>query len=182
MGLTQQGLAELTGFSLSAIGNWESGQNFPSPSKLGHLAGKLGVSIDYLMGHDDGVGAAESEGSAGKNTARQVPIVSSAQAGKLVAYADLDASWHEFTATDCRDENCFAVTIAGDSMEPKYSAGDVAILMPNVEPRNGCLVVCKLKNEGVFFKLFHQSGEGRIFRLSSYNPVYPVMECSREEV
>ena len=49
-------------------------------------------------------------------------------------------------------------------MEPKYSAGDIAILMPNVEPRNGCLVVCKLKNEGVFFKLFYEPTFGFIPR------------------
>ncbi len=67
-------------------------------------------------------------------------------------------------------------------MEPKYSGGDIAILMPNVEPRNGCLVVCKLKNEGVFFKIFHNATDGGILRLSSYNPVYPVMECRKEEV
>ena len=112
---------------------------------------------------------------------RQVLIVAWAQAGDLVAYTDLDASWHEYTATTCPDEDCFAVTIDGDSMEPKYSAGDIAILMPNVEPRNGCLAVCKLKNERVFFKRFHQSGEGKVFRLSSYNPVYPVMECKKED-
>lgn len=176
LGLTQQGLADLTGFSLSAIGNWESRQNIPGPAKLGVLATKLGVSIDHLLGHEDAPGrrAAGAE-------IRQVPIVSWAQAGDLVAYADLDAAWHEHTATTCRDENSFAVTISGDSMEPKYSAGDIAIVMPNVEPRNGCLVVCKLKNEGVFFKLFHQSSDSRKFRLSSYNPVYPVMECRRDD-
>ncbi len=176
LGLTQQGLAALTGFSLSAIGNWESRQNIPGPAKLGVLASRLGVSIDYLLGHEDA--------AAGRSPAleiRQVPIVSWAQAGDLVAYTDLDAAWHEFTATTCRDENCFAVTVSGDSMEPKYSAGDIAIVMPNVEPRNGCLVVCKLKNEGVFFKLFHQSSDSKKFRLSSYNPVYPVMECRRDD-
>jgi SOS-response transcriptional repressor LexA len=176
LGLTQQGLAALTGFSLSAIGNWESRQNIPSPAKLGVLATRLGVSIDYLLGHED---AASGRGAALE--IRQVPIVSWAQAGDLVAYSDLDAAWHEFTATTCRDENCFAVTVSGDSMEPKYSAGDIAIVMPNVEPRNGCLVVCKLKNEGVFFKLFHQSSDSKKYRLSSYNPVYPVMECRRDD-
>lgn len=185
LGLTQQALAELTGFSLSAIGNWESGQNAPSPNKLSVLAQKLGVTIDYLLGHDTAKRTAEAASSLGdrqvKMEIRQVPIVAWAQAGDLVAYTDLDASWHEFTATTCRDESCFAVTIEGDSMEPKYSAGDIAILMPNVEPRNGCLVVSKLKNEGVFFKLFHQSGEGKVFRLSSYNPVYPVMECKKDD-
>ena len=112
---------------------------------------------------------------------RRVPIVAWAHAGTLKAYSDLDESWHEYTATTCRDENSFAVIIEGDSMEPKYSTGDIAITMPNVEPRNGCLVVCKLKNEGVFFKLFHQSSDGKNFRLSSYNTVYPVMECRRDE-
>ena len=188
LGLTQQGLADLTGFSLSAIGNWEGCQNAPSPAKLGVLAEKLGVSIDYLLGHEASPGTrplrGETPGIAGRQPKIeifQVPIVAWAQAGNLVAYTDLDASWHEFTATTCRDENCFAVTIEGDSMEPKYSAGDIAVLMPNVEPRNGCLVVCKLKNEGVFFKLFHQSSDGKIFRLSSYNAVYPVMECKKDE-
>ncbi len=71
LGLTQQGLAALTGFSLSAIGNWESRQNIPGPAKLGVLASRLGVSIDYLLGHEDA--------AAGRSPAleiRQVPIVS----------------------------------------------------------------------------------------------------------
>ena len=181
LGLTQQGLADLTGFSLSAIGNWESRQNVPGPAKLGVLAAKLGVSIDYLLGHDDAGPLRSASRGLPSREIRQVPIVSWAQAGDLVAYTDLDAAWHEFTATTCRDENCFAVTVSGDSMEPKYSAGDIAIVMPNVEPRNGCLVVCKLKNEGVFFKLFHQAGDSKRFRLSSYNSVYPVMECRKDD-
>jgi SOS-response transcriptional repressor LexA len=194
MGLTQQGLAELTGFSLSAIGNWESCQNAPSPNKLGVLSNKLGVSIDYLLGNEpelssrlgSPITSAESKTIAGARSLaeagiRSVPIVAWAQAGTLKAYTDLDASWHEYTASTCRDENCFAVTIEGDSMEPKYSSGDIAITMPNVEPRNGCLVVCKLVNEGVYFKLFHQTGDGNNFRLSSYNPVYPVMEHRKDE-
>jgi SOS-response transcriptional repressor LexA len=188
--LTQQGLADLTGFSLSAIGNWESCWNAPTPVKLGVLAKKLGVSIDYLLGNDHAAPPAWSAPGSSPRSAnfananpeiRQVPIVAWAHAGELAAYTDLPDSWHEFTATTCRDENCFAVTIEGDSMEPKYSAGDIAILMPNVEPRNGCLVVCKLKNEGVFFKLFHQSSDGKLFRLSSYNSVYPVMECRKDD-
>src|SRR5580700_6521184 len=78
LGLTQQGLADLTGFSLSAIGNWESRQNIPSPAKLGVLATKLEVSIDHLLGHEKATGR-----PAGREI-REVPIVSWAQAGDLV--------------------------------------------------------------------------------------------------
>lgn len=182
LGLTQQKLADLTGFSLSAVGNWESCQNMPTPVKLGELAKKLGVTIDYLLGNESTPPhMAKKASQRPVMHIREVPIVAWAQAGGLKAYTDLDPSWHEYTATTCRDENCFAVTIEGDSMEPKYSSGDIAILMPNVEPRNGCLVVSKLKNEGVFFKLFHQSGDGKVFRLTSYNSVYPVMECRKDD-
>src|SRR5579859_5478095 len=103
LGLTQQALAALTGFSLSAIGNWESRQNVPSPAKLGVLATKLGVSIDYLLGHDDQPAAPPPVESAPgtdrqiRQAIREVAIVSWAQAGDLVAYTDLDPSWHEFT-------------------------------------------------------------------------------------
>lgn len=184
LGLTQQKLADVTGFSLSAVGNWESNLNMPSPAKLGQLAKKLGVTIDYLLGNEPDTAAPRPTRKAAQKSAphiREVPIVAWAQAGGLKAYTDLDPSWHEYTATTCLDENCFAVTIEGDSMEPKFTAGDIAILMPNVEPRNGCLVVCKLKNEGVFFKLFHQSSDGKHFNLTSYNPVYPVMECRPDD-
>ena len=95
MGLTQQALAKLTGFSLSAIGNWESGQNMPTPSKLGTLAKKLGVTIDYLLGNEDGPGPSVPHKSNAQTAIREVPIVAWAHAGGLKAYTDLDASWHE---------------------------------------------------------------------------------------
>jgi SOS-response transcriptional repressor LexA len=181
LGLTQHKLAKATGISLSAIGNWESCLNVPGPAKLNIIAKKLGVTIDYLLGHSNNSGLNLKKSSASVIKIRQVPIVSWAQAGELKAYTDLDDSWHEFTATTCRDEDSFAVTIAGDSMEPKYNSGDIAIVMPNIEPRNGCLVVCKLANEGVFFKLYHQSSDGKAFRLTSYNTVYPVMHCRKDD-
>lgn len=112
---------------------------------------------------------------------RRVPILSWAQAGELRAYEELPSSWHEMTFTDCQDENCFAVEIEGDSMEPKFSAGELAIVMPNVSPRNGCLVVCRLRNDGVYFKLFHHGIDGKTVRLTSYNPAYPVMQLGLEE-
>lgn len=184
LGLTQQKLANLTGYSLSAIGNWESGQNLPTPAKLAVLAKKMGVTIDYLLGNEAAHPLPRLGGKGRPYVeVRQVPIVSSAQAGELKAYTDLDDSWHEYIATTAKDENAFAVTIEGDSMEPKYTAGDIAILMPNVEARNGCLVVCKLKNEGVFFKIFHQGADGKNFRLSSYNStIYPVMDIRKEDI
>jgi SOS-response transcriptional repressor LexA len=66
-------------------------------------------------------------------------------------------------------------------MEPDFRSGDIAILMPNVEPRHGCLVVCKLKNEGVFFKRFEQAADGKTFRLASYNRAYKPIKCRRDD-
>ena len=152
LGLTQHKLAKATGISLSAVGNWESCLNVPGPAKLNILAKKLGVTIDYLLGHSNNSGLNLKKSAASAIKIRQVPIVSWAQAGELKAYTDLDDSWHEFTTTTCRDEDSFAVTIAGDSMEPKYNSGDIAIVMPNVEPRNGCPGGLQARERGRFLQ------------------------------
>jgi SOS-response transcriptional repressor LexA len=58
------------------------------------------------------------------------PIIAMASAGELHRWEDMG---HDvpIIPTLCRDENCYAVEITGDSMEPVYHAGDVAIVMPN---------------------------------------------------
>ena len=63
LGLTQQGLAALTGFSLSAIGNWESRQNIPSPAKLGAgLMRGIEAEVAFHIGHSLDVVAAAGTG------------------------------------------------------------------------------------------------------------------------
>jgi SOS-response transcriptional repressor LexA len=108
---------------------------------------------------------------------RWAPVVSWAAAGQARAYEDLANQMEERVETDCKDANTFAVILEGDSMEPKFYAGDRVVFAPNSEPRNGDAVVAKLADGRVLFKYYSRTGpEGSRIRLSSDNPNYGPLE------
>jgi len=115
---------------------------------------------------------------------RCIPVRSWAQAGAGVDFGELPLDWDHRVATDCPDEQAFAVEIQGDSMEPKFFPGDIAVLMPAYQPRNGSLVVARLEGEGVVFKVFtgRDQSPKRICSFRSYNPVFQPIEVPEDSV
>lgn len=113
---------------------------------------------------------------------RKVPLVSWARAGEAVGYEDLCRQLEEWVYTETRDPNAFSVELEGDSMEPRFFAGDRVVVTPNGEPRNGDFVLAKLSDDGVVFKRFHRTGpEGSIIRLESLNPNYAPREVPLDQ-
>jgi len=53
IGLSQKALAEEVDISPAAINQFEKGEKKPSSEVLARIAGKLGVSTDYLLGASD---------------------------------------------------------------------------------------------------------------------------------
>ena len=115
-------------------------------------------------------------------TIRMVPLISWARAGAMTDYQDLDAQIDEQIPTETKDENAFALELEGDSMEPRYCAGDRIVLAPNAEPRNGEIVGACLKAGGVLFKKYRTAGkDGMLVRLESLNPNYEPIEKPRTD-
>ena len=111
---------------------------------------------------------------------RFVPLVSWAQAGRSVEYDELPTSWQRKVPTDVGDPMAFAVTIAGDSMEPRYQAGDVAFLEPSRPLRQQDLVIARLQDGDVTFKIYHRAGD--TIRFTSYNPAYLPFEVPAADI
>lgn len=65
-------------------------------------------------------------------------------------------------------------------MEPKFPEGTIITVSPKHPPRNGQHVAARLNGEGVFFKIFHHSGDNKTVTLTSYNPAFPPMVYNRE--
>jgi phage repressor protein C with HTH and peptisase S24 domain len=118
------------------------------------------------------------------NGVRAIPVRSWAQAGTGADFGELPLDWEKRVATDCPDEQAFAVEIQGDSMEPKFFPGDIAVLMPTRQPRNGSLVVARLEREGVVIKVFTARDQApvRICCFTSYNSVFQPIEVSEGNV
>jgi len=112
---------------------------------------------------------------------RNVPILSWAQAGQAHDFEQIPSDWDEVVPTDVTDERAFGVRLRGDSMEPRFSEGDIAILLPSTAPTNGETVVANIKNQGVLCKIMHVQLDKNLVKLSSYNPAYPPTEYHRDE-
>ena len=109
---------------------------------------------------------------------RTIPVLGWAHAGEAASYEELPDSWVSNVPTECRDEKAFAVVLEGESMEPKYSAGDLLILQPSYEAYSGCLAVCRFKDDGVVFRRVELLPEA--VRLIALNPAYPTESYPRD--
>jgi SOS-response transcriptional repressor LexA len=112
---------------------------------------------------------------------RNLPVLSWAQAGQAIEFSEIARDWEEVVPSAVADERAFGIRLRGDSMEPRFSDGDIAILLPSIEPTNGEIVVANLKGQGALCKIMHVQIEKNLIKLSSYNPAYPPMEYRREE-
>ena len=107
-----------------------------------------------------------------------VPIISWTHAGEAAAYEELPKSWQDQTYSTCRDPKSFSLVVEGDSMSPHCLPGDLVVLMPSEEARNGCIVVAKLADDGIILRRYTRLSTG--IRLSAYNPVYPAADYPPE--
>ena len=113
---------------------------------------------------------------------RDIPVVSWAAAGKAADYQDLATQIDETVGSHVTDPNAFAVIIEGDSMEPEFKAGDRVVVAPNLEARNGDVVLARLTKGGVLLKKFLRKGpEGKTIVLQSQNPDYPELKFAVDE-
>ena len=170
LGLTQVEFARKLGISRPHLSKLENSPGPLSPKLARKLADVCRNSGLASIGPITGI--------------RAIPVRSWAQAGAGVDFEELPLDWQKRIATDCPDEQAFAVEIQGDSMEPKFFPGDIAVLMPTQQPRNGSLVVARLADEGIVFKVFTMRDQSslRVCSFSSYNPVFQPIEVSESRV
>ena len=105
-----------------------------------------------------------------------IPVINKVSAGYPVDFDDM--GYPVGFADDyvrcpgMHDPNTFAVRVVGDSMEPKFHAGDIVIFSPAVEVRNGddCFVRFTRPHETTFKRVFFE--EDNRIRLQPRNENY----------
>jgi len=102
-----------------------------------------------------------------------------AQAGTTQAWDDVYE--HEgFIGFNVKDEKAVAIQIRGDSMEPQFREGTIAIVYPTWEAKSGDLVIARLNDGTVMFKRLHVDGNNYTF--ISINPIYPPLTVEKSKV
>lgn len=180
LGLTQQGMADRMGLSMSYVHQLEVGKRTASDA-VETLVRMLEHQLSAGMIEPGAVTAGrnlDQEAKAGDS--RMIPVVGWAHAGEAASYDEMPLGWQDSVPTECRDPKAFAVRLEGDSMEPKFSEGDLLIVQPGEEIYGGCLAILKLANDGIIFRRVEKRGD--LYRLVPLNTLYGVEELARESV
>ena len=165
-GITQKQLAEWSGLGRSQISNYENGLRTPDWETQEILADFFNVRLDYLMDRDT------------SNT--RIPVL-----GKVVAGIPLDAveeiiDYEEIPIEMAKNGEYFALQIKGDSMEPKFSAGDVVIVRKQEDVDNGDIAIVLVNGNEATVKKIRKFDGG--INLIPTNSNYDVLTYTNAQI
>jgi len=104
---------------------------------------------------------------------RSIPVVGLVHAGQFSEACDGNfppGIASDYVVTDRPGRCLFGVVCEGDSMEPRFQAGDVLVVNPELDPQVGNFVIIKIDGEVTFKKLVRL--EPGLVQLKSLNPNY----------
>lgn len=182
LGLTQTEMANKMGLSLSYIHQLEHNKRTPSANivRLVNMIQEKNEANfgESVMKEDDAEYIVDVK-PAQPAQCRMVPMIGMAHAGAVIDYEEIERNSVNYVPTLCKDKAAFAVGIQGDSMFPKIKDLDVVILSPSLRPHNGCIVIARIKNEGVVCRSVENVG-GKI-NLIPANERYSAAEYEEED-
>ncbi len=104
---------------------------------------------------------------------RPVPLLGLAQAGAGGFFDDggfpAGQGWDEVAVPGVKDEEAYALEVAGDSMLPLYRDGDIVIVSPVAQIRRGDRIVVKTSDGEVMAKILERQNAAEI-EVASLNP------------
>ena len=169
-GLSQAALSQLLGVSQQAVGKWETDRSTPDPQTVAAIAAELGVSADYLLGVE-GEAPARRGPVAPYRAAQEcrIPVIGTVRAG--YGALALEEDYGEEYARVKDPDSYFYLKVKGDSMEPRISDGDLALVHRQNTLNSGELgVVVFGEGEGTLKKYVVR---GNTVVLQPFNPAYP---------
>lgn len=131
---TQKMLCEHLGIKQQAFTNWKNGDNDSYMKHLPAIAEYLGVSIDFLLGKTD---------SPARRQGVKIPVLGNVAAGIPIEAITEIEDYEEITEDMASKGEYVALTIHGDSMEPRMLEGDVVIvrLQDTIESGETAIVI-----------------------------------------
>lgn len=168
-------LHEKTGISESLISKYLSGNAIARQKKLSLLSDALSISPVWLMGYDVPI-----ESIPIKNIEKaKIPVLGTVKAGYNYL-AQENIVGYESINNVSNPEEYYALQVTGDSMEPLFSDGDIAIVhkQDDFESGNTCIVLIN-GNEATVKKVVRME-DG--IDLIAMNPYYPIRHLSKEDM
>lgn len=187
--LDQYTLAEKIGISTRTLQRWEKGEQVPDSNYLMRIAKATGVRPEWLLTGEGEIYSPPAERSKiislqKETILRKVPIVdipllSSVPAGKTTAIFHPEYVERYVTVDNINDPNAFALIVKGASMSPKIEDGDIVVVSPRREVRNGDICVVRVNDEDVLKKV---KIDNTHIHLIPLNPEFEPVSVKKKDV
>ena len=168
-------LHEKTGISESLLSKYLSGNAVARQKKISLISDVLNINPVWLMGYD-----IPMESIPIKNIEKiKIPVLGIVKAGydylaqeNIIGYESID------NVTD--PENYYALQVTGNSMEPLFSDGDIAIVhkQDDFDSGNTCIVL--INGDEATVKKVVRMEDG--IDLIAMNPYYPVRHFTKDDM
>ena len=178
---SQTEVSRMLGVTQQAVGKWETGRSTPDPQTVARLAEILDTTADALLGLQQAPATAPAVGrnAFSRYTESLVPVVGTVRAGYGALAFEEDYGKEYASVKD--PQNYFYLVVKGESMEPRISDGDLALVHRQNMLENGDLGVLVYGSDGEgTLKKYIQRGNSVI--LHPFNPDYEELVIKGEEL
>lgn len=169
-------LSRLSGIDEATLSNYKKGKYIPKQRKTEAIANALDVSVSWLMGADTPIETKVKTNITGV----RIPVLGYVRAGIPIEAIEEILDYEEISQDMAKQGEYFALSIKGDSMEPKISEGDVVIVRRQEIVENGELAVVLVNGNDATVKKFYKNDNG--ITLISTNPAYDPFTYTKKEV
>ena len=149
-GLSQIDFAKAFGVAQNTVSNWESEKRKIDNDTLSQLAAFFDVSTDYLLGI--------VEPSTKKGI--KIPVLGVVQAGIPIEAVENIIDYEEITEEMAKSGEHFGLVVQGESMEPKFSEGDVVIVRKQSDVDSGDIAIVMVNGNEATVKKVSKHGAG----------------------
>lgn len=170
---TQQQMGDAVGRTKANIGHWEKGLHSPSFD----MVQKIAVATGYTAPGDIAPAPSNVEDAPNLRRLKLVPVVGSVKAGDDGYLEELDYPvGHGEGVVEywVSDGAAYALRVKGDSMHPRYRAGEFVVVTPGIEAQPGRDVVVILTGGKKLLKQLNWIRCGEIQLLSINNGYAPM--------
>lgn len=162
--------------SKSTIYRYLNAEMAPKITTIKYLAEYYNVNPIWLMGYD----VSKSIQKIDLNSKQTYPLLGTVRAGynylaneNIIGYITLDRKVSD-------PENCYALKIKGDSMQPVLYENDIVVVHKQNDIESGKIGIVIVDNEEATIKKIVKTQEG--LELHALNPYYPVRRFSFKDI
>ena len=181
--LSQEQLADKLGVTKQAVSQMERGARKPSVTMLEALCDFFNVSTDYLLGKEDVTIRLVDNKDINRLDSPQsvrIPVFDRVAAGIPLDAIENIIDWEELSTRTVRGYEVFGLRVKGDSMQPRIVDGDVVIVRKQPDAESGDIVIVRINGDFATCKRLVKYKGG--ISLISFNPAYPPMDYSNDEI